>query len=453
MAAEVVTLTDGTNSVDFLDGTYIYQNIQGLDPPTVEIIYAGDKPVHRKWQNREITIAFGINATTTVVLEQKKRTFITILENTYLYFVSRGVLGAKAQLQYRKEGATDISYADAFWGECDWGRVEYQEGAVYAYQLKGAQLTLTCEPFFHPSSTTNLADATTIYNHDDSGHDNYVDIAGANIKGDVGAPVIISLEWQAGSWKNVRIARRTRGTPSSFVHVREAEDATSTSNFAIDTKPAASNGEILANSANASGYATWGIPPTADLLGRFLVLARAYTDDITNTQLRLRYRFINTVDWVDNDWAYFPAGGGSQYECVPLGTMHCADKLPSGKEPNRIWIQVEYSKDAADTIELDCIMLLPEDESACRILSPLNMTSGRFRVDETLALPYTGKETSYDFEHHLAVQPSAIMLKPGTANRLYFQGEGGGTGDNEWLTAASLDVSIDYLPMYLIPLE
>jgi len=92
MAAEVVTLTDGTNTVDFLDGTYIYQDIQGLDPPGVAVIYAGDRPVHRQWENREITLAFGINATTAVELEQKKRTFITILENTYLYFVSQGLL-------------------------------------------------------------------------------------------------------------------------------------------------------------------------------------------------------------------------------------------------------------------------------------------------------------------------------------------------------------------------
>ncbi len=155
MADELVKLTDGTNTVDFLSGQgattgYVKRNIQGLDTPPCEVKFSAGRPLQRKWQNREPTITFGIMASDAADLVNKKTAIIEILENTYLYWTSKGKLGAKAQFQYRRPGGTNISYADVYWGECDWGVVEHQQGAPYAYALEGAQLTLTCETGFHP---------------------------------------------------------------------------------------------------------------------------------------------------------------------------------------------------------------------------------------------------------------------------------------------------------------
>lgn len=198
MADEVVYLTDGTTDIDFLAGEgavsgYVRRNIEGLDPPPVEIRWAGNRPIYREWQNREITITFSIKGSTAADLAYKKRAIIGILENTFAYWVSNGERGAKAQFWYRSPGGTDISYTDIYWGECDWGRVEYKEGAIYANILKGAQLVLTCETCFHPLVPVTLVDDQSVYGIDDGTYNNYRDIDAADIEGDLDAPCNIRV--------------------------------------------------------------------------------------------------------------------------------------------------------------------------------------------------------------------------------------------------------------------
>lgn len=465
MAAEVVKLTDGTNTVDFLDGTYVFRNIEGLAPPACEVRYAGDKPIHRKWQNREITITFGIKADTAVALDQKKRTIITILENTYLYWQSKGGRGLKAQTQYRKEGGTNISYADVYWGECDWGRVEYQEGAAYAHVLKGAQLTLACETGFHPNTTTNLVNAVTIYNHDDSdsGHDNYVDIAAANIKGDVEAPIKLQVRMQvianADHLFSFLAARRTRATPASFTHIYEAEDILTQSSWADAVDATCSNGNKVSNSAQASGYLQQVIVLNTHHKGRFKCYARLKTNDIANTKFRIRYAFQAGSAWNYGDWKYLPVA--DKWQRIDLGDVDW-DKFLGGFPDAQATFRLEYSKDATDTAECDYITFMPIDESLAYgdVISKAQLwaVSDTFVMDRTLAHPYqTIDLISAETDPRVQAR-SELRLKPGLLNRIYFAVESyDGTDVIDEVHGATTDlqmrITIDYLPQYLMPLE
>ena len=475
MAVERVTLTDGTNTVDFLDGAgaasgYVKRNVQGLDPPPVKIAFAGDRPVHREYENREITITFSIKGSNVGDLEDKKHAILTILENTYLYWASRTNEGLKAQLEYRKEGAANISYIDVLSGECDWGNVEHQPGAPYAAILPGAQLVLTCEPCFHPSGVTNLVNASFGANHDDAtaDHDNFVDIAAANIKGDVEAKTKVTVkDHNIVGCKYVFLARRSAGTPGNLAHWLEAEDGTLTN--LTDTADTDRSGAAVALN---DGVATSGDTEhnlTANLgdhKGRFRVYVAAWADDIVNTEIRLMSRW---GPWTEETThTYKKLGTASQWQLIYLGTIWIP---PENSAPNRIDLTVEYIKQANDTIKLDYLMLLPEDESALMLESAWFFshdaaTRNQVVIDGTADFPHaeiqpsaTGAASGWAL-----MRPGPLTLRPGKLNRIYvkvLKVSAGGDAfsthtdyiDHNTSPTAGIYLTIDYLPQYLTPLN
>lgn len=97
-----------------------------------------------------------------------------------------------------------------------------------------------------PDNFETILAETRIYNHDDAGHDNYVDILGSDIKGDVFFPII---EYQADAgalWSNSLIVHKRPMRVGAHTNLdwREAEDlAWPTGNTIADA--AVSNGEYV----------------------------------------------------------------------------------------------------------------------------------------------------------------------------------------------------------------
>jgi len=115
-------------------------------------------------------------------------------------------------------------------------RVPYWEGAL-------TQIPLT------NGSASNNTSGLTIYNHDDGGanHDNYVQIAAADVGGSLPAPVKLELTNNTGStqsWKQVWLANNAFSDPANFTHILEGE-----------TKVAGGSTGSNADSSNSS-YAT-----------------------------------------------------------------------------------------------------------------------------------------------------------------------------------------------------
>ncbi len=94
-------------------------------------------------------------------------------------------------------------------------RVPYWEGALTALPLTNA-------------NGSNNTSGLTIYNHDDSGtgHDNYVQIAAADVGGSLPAPVKLELTNGSGStqnWKQIWLANNAFSDPANFTHILEGE--------------------------------------------------------------------------------------------------------------------------------------------------------------------------------------------------------------------------------------
>ncbi len=468
MADELVKLTDGTNTVDFLSGQgastgYVKRNLEGLDPPPHDVKFAGGRPVQRKWQNREISITFGIMASSASDLANKQRAIITILENTFLYWESRGVLGARAQCQYRRPGGTNISYIDVYAGECDWGVTEHQQGAAYAYALEGAQLHLTCEPCFHPNATTNLLTSQTVYGHDDAAHNNYLDISAASIVGDIEAPIYLFYQANVDQTYALSIFRRTRGTLANFINQHEAEDATTQSNWPDAADTECSNGNKVSQGAGqTSGYIEWLVNTNMDDQRGWVHLFARLKGKTTTTTFRAAVNFgTSSEPYLYGKWIYPRVD--NTFELRSLGRFRFPGQDPLAGKFANYRIRIEYSKADADVAECDFLHRMPDGESAMRLTRSfmgLYQTVPNYSLlDATLiTLPYKYAAVVSSSKQHIAKLDmySELKLKPGVDHRLYFHWT---VDSNDKMTVlngttpVNAVISLDYLPQYLVPLE
>ena len=120
-------------------------------------------------------------------------------------------------------------------------RLEYKEDtlSVFPQAKLPATLLLQRVPFWEGAltqipltnqSASNNTSGITIYNHDDSGtnHDNYVQIAAADVGGSLPAPVKLELTNNVGStqnWKQIWLANNAFSDPANFTHILEMETA------------------------------------------------------------------------------------------------------------------------------------------------------------------------------------------------------------------------------------
>jgi hypothetical protein len=118
-------------------------------------------------------------------------------------------------------------------------RLEYKEDAlsVYPQAKMPATLVLQRVPFWEGAltqipltnaSASNSTSGITIYNHDDSGtnHDNYVQIAAADVGGSLPAPVKVELTNNTGgslNYKWIWLANNAFSDPANFPHILEGE--------------------------------------------------------------------------------------------------------------------------------------------------------------------------------------------------------------------------------------
>jgi hypothetical protein len=118
-------------------------------------------------------------------------------------------------------------------------RLEYGEDtlSVYPQAKMPATLVLQREPYWEGaltqipltnSSASNNTSGLTIYNHDDGGasHDNYLQIAAADVGGSLPAPIKLELTNGTGStqsWKQIWLACNAFSDPANFTHILEGE--------------------------------------------------------------------------------------------------------------------------------------------------------------------------------------------------------------------------------------
>ena len=143
-------------------------------------------------------------------------------------------VGPTVYLQFQPDGDSTV------WrSEMTDARLEYSEDtlSVYGQAKMPATLVLQRMPYWEGAltqipltnaSATGNTSGITIYNHDDSGtnHDNYVQIAAADVAGSLPAPVKLELTNNVGStqsWKQIWLACNAFSDPANFTHILEGE--------------------------------------------------------------------------------------------------------------------------------------------------------------------------------------------------------------------------------------
>ena len=180
-------------------------------------------------------------------------------------------------------------------------RLEYKEDAlsVYPQAKMPATLVLQRVPFWEGAltqipltnaSASNNTSGITIYNHDDSGtnHDNYVQIAAADVGGSLPAPVKVELTNNTGgslNYKQIWLANNAFCDPANFPHILEGEA------FVAGGGTTASNADSSSSSyatiTTAENYQQWTLSST------LLTKARGY-----DFHLMARFRSVNGTIYI-----------------------------------------------------------------------------------------------------------------------------------------------------------
>ena len=339
-----------------------------------------------------------------------------------------------------------------------------------------------------------------IYNHYDTtesaahvGHQNYFDVS--DLKGTDEARLLIRVEpiQQADLTRaaDLILARRSQFTyPGDItsaagnvrdVHWLEAEDAV-LSLWAPAALPRCSGGNHVTNAANISGFAEWSFPRltpgamgvsnySSQVRGRWDVFGVVYANDIVNTQYRLSYSnfiaFGATALWYYNPWV--KQKDANTWQLVYLGEIDFDQYLRTGFTAGGAYIHVEYAKDALDTVNLDCIWLLPKEDPESRLhsinLDWLFMSTNYFWTLQRTE-DFDGEEKEvYGVSYwittgELCLQGDVMVGRAQVDQRFYFCCESavGGSSVRSYEAHGAAHplqfrVYLNYLPQYQTPLD
>jgi hypothetical protein len=424
-----------------------------------------------------ISFEFDIIGSSGTDMEDAEHDLLETLQDTLLYFSTVGARGTKGQLQFKKDGASATSYKSIFYGELDEGTARAVLAApLIDHKLLRMRLTLYCEPYWHPSSATQVVNAQNLYNHDDTdaNHDNFVDIVAANILGDVPGPTLFfaQVPEYTTTPKWFYVARRTQGTPASFDHWLEAEDAGTQINWADLVDTSRSAGDIVSDgTAATTGKILHSLSNITHAKGRLGVYASLWADDITNSKFRTYVYFGDSARTYLSPWKYL--GSASTWQLVNLGDLFIDPRMfPPGDTMYQIIVAVEYEKQANDTVKCDYVMLLPLDESTMFITTAhlpnyFNPGGDSIEIDGVRDFPfsYVVIAATGDFCNYAFVKGDWLTLQPGVDNRIYLKflqatlyndpyADHIDDIDNvDGANADHLIVSIWHLPYYISPLK
>lgn len=312
--------------------------------------------------------------------------------------------------------------------------LEYRLHLTRAHFWEGArtQIPLT------NANGTNDTSGLTVYAHDDSGtgHDNYVQIAAADVAGALPAPVelrMTNIDGAGRSYLNFRIANNRWST--SLAHVIEGETAISGYGTAA-SNAAASGGQYA--TLTGSGYLTfrWYVPSaTLEIFrGRYVrILARMWTFPSAIREMRLRvYDWSGLVARSPLQSVYSTALGTSYFhDCgvVQLPPTEMSDDTEAWKD---VVLELKIATSGSETMAVDYILLMPAEEGCYRhfVQEGYSIANGETVVDGGSPSQTYSDDGANRFEIYTS-QSAPLLIWPNEAQRLYFAWDGS-SGAIDW---------------------
>ncbi len=222
--------------------------------------------------------------------------------------ITNGIVGGIVYASFLPDGYSDTYRSEILTGRLDWDAkalddqwVEKKIDATITwtrrYYWEGPEISLTL------TNGSGSGTSRTIYNHQDSGHDNWVRIEAAAVTGDLPTPPIINLNnnYASGDVLDVYLSHNYLSSPQYLSNTIEAENATGGTPTADG---ACSNGNYNSVSWTATTETqllsfTLGDADTEYALGNlFKIMMRFQTAPAyTNCWIRWKFLFGSRVVW------------------------------------------------------------------------------------------------------------------------------------------------------------
>lgn len=369
--AHTLSITDGTDTLNFNDGTNtILLAYSPASPETEEQaksgLIDGGEFTSVNLRNPSETIELMLIASTKPGLQT--------LANSIEHFLfaanrrQRSKTGPKVYLQLKVDGE-----AVTWRSEILSARFVLDDSSLdmWANIKTRCRVTLTRRYFWEGAeselelSTSNASAATggqTIWNHDDSGtgHDNWVGIAADQIEGTLPAPVRLELTNNHGAaifYRNIYLSTNAFADPTNFTHILEGEDG---GGLTPTVESTCSDGNYGASTFSTLTGWDWTLPGA--LLqktgGRFLrILARFHSigGDFYAQPI------IKDADNVFNLYEGDEVFVDKDFNLVDLGSL----PFPPSNAVNVSWtdmtLYIQVRASSSTTVALDFLQLTPTD--------------------------------------------------------------------------------------------
>lgn len=381
------------------------------------------------------------------------RTTLQTVESLFLaaieYQNRRG--GSPVYVEFAAEDDDDVYRSEILYGTMEPGREAlwwWADAAVEAtliwkrrFYWEGPEAELSLENT-HGSGAGGL----TVYNHYDAGHENFVDVAGADVAGVLLAPARIEITNtynDSARLYEVFIGHNVYADPSDLDTVLEGEDADSPAGAGTPNADC-SEGDYKATSTLAAAQASimeWDL--SSDLLGHcngrwFRLLMRLQaTDGTSGTDIQPKIKFALTVVGEGEEVRL-----NSSYELQDLGVVQLPPWL-QGMDAEMYSVTLcLYGRRASATGELgvDFVQLTPMD--SYRVLKPrgYGASYGVRVVDDGIGgWLWTDGWSGDQRTGHYVGEGQPVRLVPGKDQRIYFL-MANSVGESEILRTASVRV-------------
>lgn len=429
----VVKLSDGTNTITLTSSPYgVNQYLMATSNITVNQVQGA--LMKDRFQNAEYApindrIKIFIVGSNPSDAQAKYSAIETMLQFAIRSINTKSPQNVEIQIQMSTD--SDLWKADLFYGS-----IQPTEDIFTGLpqSVIEAEISLTRGPFKGPLTQLALSNAhgsgtaVTIYNHNDSGQDNFVDVT-STIAGSLPAPVKIRLKNNSGSdkvMKNIFIGINSHSDPDNLNFILEGEDSLFGSTVASATS---SNGEhqtFSVSQASSVGAAfAWLLDSTT--LSRtkgesFVMLARFKGNPPADVSIAPQ---VGTYD----SPLFLPTWTGQEVlvedfeELVNLGTINLPSPtyVAGSNYSYGVAIAARGLSAGSKTLTLDYVMLVPSDSWAnMQQITSLTTANNEFVCLDEVESEYTYQKASPTFQKLSVFKKFGPPLKvwPNKDNRI-----------------------------------
>ena len=427
--AHTVALTDGTTTITLTPANGY--RVEKYTPKAPESTLSGAVPLSQVAQAAlAATVAETVEVwpvSTTTALMQEKITALDRLLDAARRYQQTGI-GVPVYWQFQPDGDS-LNWRSELLD----ARLDAQEDILKLWPNAQVPMLLfilrrgffeTVTPVALPLTNTSATGATgglTLYNHDDAGtyHDNYAQIAAADVTGALPSPVILEIVNNSGStqqYQEIHIATNAFANPATLTHVIEAEDTVVSSYGTAGSDAACSGGGYATKTINGAGQMQFDLSATImqkcagndfHILARFRNAFTAYVrpsiyDAAATVQLRRGDEVeITVLAQAITDLGVLPIPPGGYSASWGAG---------------RLVLDIRTA--SSQTVEVDCFILMPAISYRRLTCVKTIADNGKITDDPTANRAYATIST---VEYPYVVRRGTpVQVWPNTLQRLYF---------------------------------